>query len=133
MYWQDMKNAFTVEKLRSKLPNVGDSLIKAPVMGKILGICSREPRRCKVTYVNREHLWYEVQFESGYREVYKLPETVSTPEAGKPRRVRCVETGIVYDTMMAAGQAVGCTASVIRDACKNRNRRARNLHWEYVR
>ena len=129
-----MKNDCTVENLKTKLPNVGDLLIKAPVTGKLLGICSsREPRRCKVTYVNREHLWYQVQFESGYREVYKLPESGFVPGGGTAKRVRCVETGVVYPSMKAAGQAVGCSPSTIYDACNDDSRTAKNLHWEYAR
>ena len=129
-----MKNECTVENLKTKLPNVGDLLIKAPVTGKLLGICSsREPRRCKVTYVNREHLWYQVQFESGYREVYKLPESGFIPGGGTAKRVKCVETGIVYPSMKAAGEAVGCAPSTIYDACTESSKTAKNLHWEYAR
>lgn len=129
-----MKNECTVENLKTKLPNVGDLLIKAPVTGKLLGICAtREPRRCKVTYVNREHLWYQVQFESGYREVYKLPESGFVPQNGTAKRVRCVETGVVYPSMRAAGKAVGCASSTIYEACMARHKTAKDFHWKFAR
>lgn len=129
-----MKNECTVENLKTKLPNVGDLLIKVPVTGKLLGICAtREPRRCKVTYVNREHLWYQVQFESGYREVYKLPESSFVPQNGTAKRVRCVETGVVYPSMRAAGKAVGCASSTIYEACMARHKTAKDFHWKFAR
>ena len=46
------------------IPNVGDVVVKRPRASQ--GISA--PQSCKVVYVNREHLWYEVQFRSGQKQ-----------------------------------------------------------------
>jgi hypothetical protein len=68
----------TKDEIRAILPNVGDRRMEVPT---ILAEKSynKEPRPCVVTYVNRLHLWYEVKFQDGTRESYKLPRT----EGGK--------------------------------------------------
>lgn len=127
--------ALSVEELQSQLPNVGDMVVKEPVMGKHLGICdSRAPRLGQVTYVNREHLWYRVQFMSGYREIYKLPEIQGRIRDynTRSRRVKCVETGAVYKTIAAAAKAAGCSETTIRKACKYSGALAGGLHWRFA-
>ena len=48
--------------------------------------------------------------------------------------VRCVETGVVYDSISQASKALGLRDSAIRDALTGRNRvkRAGGYHWEVV-
>lgn len=48
-------------------------------------------------------------------------------------RVRCVETGVVYPSMNAAGKAVGHHWAGIRDALKKGRSYAYGYHWEVVR
>lgn len=66
----------TPDDVRAELPNVGDRLVKQP--SYFYGFFSRHdvvrPRPCVVTYVHRRNRWYTVQFESGIKESYKLPE-----------------------------------------------------------
>lgn len=62
-----------VSALRMQLPKVGDVLIRRPVTGKAIGVCSSKPRDGVVEYVNRDHFWYRVRFASGYAETYKMP------------------------------------------------------------
>lgn len=59
--------------LQGMLPKVGDKLIRRmDVGGAAVGLGKSRPERVTVTYVNREHLWYEVRFPSGIRQAYKL-------------------------------------------------------------
>lgn len=67
------KRPYTKEELRTMLPKVGDFLMKRQQIGYPRCELS-EPRSCRVTYVNTEHLWYEVQFRNGQRECFKVPE-----------------------------------------------------------
>lgn len=62
----------TKEEVRAMLPRVGERRMEVPTVLKGEGY-NKEPRPCVVTYVNRRHLWYEVRFENGTRESYKLP------------------------------------------------------------
>lgn len=67
---------FTPDDVRAQLPKVGDRLIRQPMYYH--GFYSRhddvKPKPCTVVYVHREHLWYTVQYDSGIRESYKMPD-----------------------------------------------------------
>lgn len=71
-----LKRSLSKEELRSMLPKVGDRLMHRQLMGYPHREFS-EPRSCVVIFVNEKHLWYEVQFDNGFRECYRLPETVA--------------------------------------------------------
>lgn len=64
------------DDVRASLPCVGERLMRRPTYFQ--GFYSRNDvaveKPCVVTYVHRRNLWYEVQFESGIKECYKLPE-----------------------------------------------------------
>lgn len=55
-----------------KLPKLGDTMCKIP------NTCDRrdpvrESAKCVVTYVNKEHKWYEVEFvDFGFKECFKV-------------------------------------------------------------
>lgn len=46
--------------------------------------------------------------------------------------VKCVETGIVYDTLTDAAKAVGCGHSNILCCIQGRTKTAKGYHWQYV-
>lgn len=50
--------------------------------------------------------------------------------ASKP--VRCVETGIVYESAKIAGEQLGCDNSRIGKCCRNPKLTCGGYHWEYV-
>lgn len=62
------------DRLRKKMPKVGDKLIREMEIGSCIGLGS--PKRCQVTvtYVNEDHLWYEVEFPGGIRQGFKFCE-----------------------------------------------------------
>ena len=70
------------ENLQALLPKVGDSLMKIPTMNKERGLKDPPPLPCKVEYVNRDHLWYQVRFNNGYTECYKVPELETKKTVG---------------------------------------------------
>ena len=51
---------------------------------------------------------------------------------GKARKVRCIETGEVFDSCSEAGKAIGVTASCIRQIVIGNRKSARGLHFEAV-
>lgn len=61
------------EEAVALLPNVGDQRWEVPTITEGNSY-NHKPHRCIVVEVNREHLWYTVQFESGLRESYKVPK-----------------------------------------------------------
>ena len=52
--------------------------------------------------------------------------------SGKPKPVRCVETGVMYPSQQAAEKATGFTG--IHRVCNSKTRRrlCGGYHWEYV-
>lgn len=49
------------------------------------------------------------------------------------KKVKCVETGIVYDSLNEAAKAVGLKSSGnISVCCYYPSKRAKGFHWEFV-
>lgn len=52
---------------------------------------------------------------------------------GSSRKVKCIETGIIYDSIKEAAKAVGLKAHcAISDCCNGKQRTAGGYHWEYT-
>lgn len=52
-------------------------------------------------------------------------------EDGRGKRVRCVETGVIYDSITKASEFLGVSVEAIRKACLDK-RKCKKLHWEFV-
>ena len=52
--------------------------------------------------------------------------------ASYPVKVRCVETGVVYESMTAAAKSVGGYSANIVHALKSKHRFVYGYHWEVV-
>lgn len=48
------------------------------------------------------------------------------------KKVRCIETGIVYNTIAEAERATGIPHSSIGLVCRGKHSQTHNTHWEYV-
>lgn len=46
--------------------------------------------------------------------------------------IRCIETGVVYESVTSAAMAIGCGKNNLISCLKGRSKTARKLHWEYV-
>lgn len=70
---------YDAEELRATLPKVGDRLMLRPTLYDKAGAWPAPLMPCVVTYVNREHLWYEAEFTlrdgTRIRQGFKVPET----------------------------------------------------------
>lgn len=66
-----------------------------------------------------------------YEDYIKNEATVQKPES-RGKKVQCVETGELFDSLHKAAKAYGVVAGTIRPACLNSNRTAANKHWRYV-
>lgn len=71
----------TVEEARSLLPKVGDTRWEVPTVN-LDKKSTPPPQRCTVVEVNRDHLWYRVEFENGIRESYKAPKLKPSSKEG---------------------------------------------------
>lgn len=50
----------------------------------------------------------------------------------KPRPVICVETGVIYESAVAAAKEIGCGFGGIYNACKDISKTSHGLHWQYA-
>ena len=48
------------------------------------------------------------------------------------KKVVCLETGVVYDSIKDAADSLQCTTGAIRWALKNKKYTAYGFHWQYV-
>lgn len=48
------------------------------------------------------------------------------------KSVRCIETGVIYDSVTKAARVIGCSRTNIYSCLHGRSKTAKKLHWEYV-
>lgn len=48
------------------------------------------------------------------------------------KRIRCIETGVVYDSVTKAAKVIGCGRTNIQSCLHGRSKTAKKLHWEYL-
>lgn len=66
-------DGMTADEVRKQLPQVGDKLYKTMETGRNFGLGAVKRSKCRVVYVNADHLWYMVEFPNGIRQGYKVP------------------------------------------------------------
>lgn len=77
---------------------------------------------------NLEWATYSEQTHHGTK--MERQKKTMTEKSGK--RVRCIETGIVYDSIRQAERETGIDHSSIRKVCQKKLKTTHGLHWEYV-
>lgn len=48
------------------------------------------------------------------------------------KKVECVETSVIYESLSEAGRQLGCSPQNIYQACRNPEKRACGYHWRYA-
>ena len=72
----------TREEVLAQMPKVGDKRMEVPTEAKGIKNTNAAPQKCTVVDVHPDHLWYTVEFESGFRESYKVPFLVEPDRGG---------------------------------------------------
>ena len=54
------------------------------------------------------------------------------PDSLKQRRVKCVETGMIYKSIEQASKETGISQGRICEVCKGKCKTTHGFHWEYV-
>lgn len=76
-----------------------------------------------------EDAWLRISRMIGHEGISRSNTGISH---GGKRPVRCIETGVVYDSVKAAVDAGnGCSRGII-DAAKCKTRTSGGYHWEYA-
>lgn len=48
------------------------------------------------------------------------------------KKVRCIETGTEFDSIVDAAKHIGASRALISECCSGKYATAKSLHWEYV-
>lgn len=48
------------------------------------------------------------------------------------KRVKCMETGVVYESLAEAAMALNCSSQLLWRALNGRTETCRGYHWDYV-
>jgi hypothetical protein len=81
--------------------------------------------RCKSTH--GMHFYYAGISEDRLQALLRHWNTISPSQK---RRVKCIETGIIYDSIAKAEQETHCCC--ISAVCRGKRKVDRGLHWAYV-
>lgn len=122
-------------------------------------VTAEKLRGRKFTKEHRKKLSEAKKGKPSPRKGTKMPEGYISPLKGKPlseetkkklsetmrgrtqslesrlkraKKVRCVETGEIFDSVTFAADAYGISITAISDAAKGRTAKCKSLHWEFV-
>lgn len=106
-------------KLSMNLPEVGDVLWRIITADNIDPDLIFKPEPCVVTYVNKNHRWYEVQFLSNnLRECYNYPvfdHYIFKDFTYRSRPLICLETGEIFRTATDCAIAMGLNRTTLHN------------------
>lgn len=83
---------------------------------------------CTYSYNN----WYKPNKEGEYSPHRKNRGKLHGKPFAKPKRVRCVETGEIFESISAAARFANVEQSNISRALRGRQRKSGSYRWEYV-
>lgn len=82
-------------------------------------------KKVRDTPAYREHL------KAAMKGIKPQPHVLQAAAIAKYKRVRCVETGITYESQVAAEKATGIDHKAISNSVRIPNRTAGGFHWIY--
>ena len=86
-----------------------------------------------VTYYSDACKIFKMEWLSDWYEwPYKKEEKQKVAGNSRKKSVRCVETGVVYDSCTNASKETGINKTCINDVCRGKQKTAGGFHWEYA-
>lgn len=67
-----------------------------------------------------------------YDEWLLKPKQIVSKRNGNSKKVKCIETGEVFDSVTDAARAMDCARETIRDVCKGKGKTAKGYHWSFI-
>lgn len=109
-------------KLVATYPSVKEAAAQTNIDHRFIASCANASITCKTA---KNFVFSYIPLD---------PETISklftNHTTGK--QVLCIETGISYDTISLAAEAIGISASKISLVCKGKRNKAGGYHWKYL-
>lgn len=93
--------------------------------------CAASNLEWVTAHENRLHMYRELGVAPNLPSKEHLAMIQEKAKEARAKPVRCVETGVVYDSVRSAASAYGGTGSAITHALKSKNAAA-GYHWELV-
>lgn len=75
--------------------------------------------------------WCNSKYNTNYGARNKRISETKTNNTYNTKQVLCVETGIIYPSIMEAQRQTGIFATSIKQVCKKRQKTAGGYHWKY--
>lgn len=99
----------------------------SPILAKDENV-KRIMKRTGLAYEEVEFLYYE------WKKEYMLSPSLSAigSKLGSARKVKCIETGLIYPSIVAAGKATSCNHQNIAKNCQGLSKSCKGLHFEYA-
>lgn len=97
-------------------------------------------------YWLKKHLPFEIKQKISEKKKGSIPWNKGTKGITKPnqtsfkkgeihsitKKVKCIETKIIYDTINSASRKMNVNATCIINVCKGKQQTAGGLHWKYI-
>ena len=62
---------------------------------------------------------------------WSIEKVFANKDLGK-KKVRCIDTGEIFDSAASAAKSVNVTQSAISSVCRGERQRSRGYRWEYI-
>ena len=79
---------------------------------------------------NLEWTTHQTNVNHGTRNKRIRGKLTNHPELSKP--VQCIETGVIYPSLIETQRKTGIFATSIKQVCKGRQKTAGGYHWQYI-
>ena len=96
---------------------------------------SGEKNPCFGKKLSKEHIEKMVKASKTDESIAKMKQNkkwYSGKENPNAKRVMCIETGIIYDTVNDASKEIGCSPTNISAVCHGYRKHAKNLHFRIM-
>ena len=76
--------------------------------------------------------WCDSKYNTNYGTRNKRISKAKLNNTYNTKQVQCIETGIIYPSIMEAQRQTGIFNTSIKQVCKKRQKTAGGFHWKYV-
>lgn len=133
--YEEVRNAFSKASTGHTVSENSKKKMSDAKKGKYTGEkCHRygkhlsEEAKQKISIKNKENFSGEKNPFYGIRHTDKTKEKISKKNS---KKVICVETGVVYESMIKAEKETGIDHTCISDCCRKKTKTAGSYHWDY--
>lgn len=76
--------------------------------------------------------WCDSKYNNNYGDHNKRSAASRKNDLNRSKKVRCIETGIIYESVHEAARQTGISNGNISQCCNGKRKSAGGFHWEFV-